>query len=155
VTSSRKDLDVSKGWREDHARLERATDAILRRCSPRGGEHATTYPARSFPPRSPATAKTGSAICPVTAALERSYCWAGGVDVAALSRLAGTVSVFAVASVLLDSRWAAEELAQDGVVVAHRQLGHRRLRGSWADNAFCRPVIFDGRGVSTQATTWP
>jgi hypothetical protein len=69
------------------------------------------------------------------AALERSYCWAGGVDVAELSRLAGTVSVFAVASVLLDSRWAAEELAQDGVVVAHRQLGHRRLRGSWADNA--------------------
>jgi hypothetical protein len=45
------------------------------------------------------------------------------------------LSVFALASVLSDSRWAAEELAKDGVVVAHRQLGHRRLQGSWADNA--------------------
>ena len=67
MDSSRKDLDVSKGRREDHAsRASRRRN--IASVFARGGEHATTYPERSFPPLLPATAKTDSSICPVTAA---------------------------------------------------------------------------------------
>jgi hypothetical protein len=61
--------------------------------------------------------------------------------------LGKVASVSALASLLSGSRWTAEDLAQNTLGTAQRQLGHRRRRRhSRTDNASHRPVIsMEGR----------